>query len=248
MNELALVLTARGVPFQRQPASEGLGAVGAGGDAPAAATELTLYRHENARADRHAADRGGRRRAAPAWSGTSRRCSRCSSPCTRVSSIATGSARAGSRPGALLGGEWWRAVTALTLHVELDHLGGNLAFGAFFGYFIGRYSGTGVGLARRAGRGVGRQRAERVGAVAGAPLDRRFDGGVRGARPSRGLHLAAAASCATRRGGRASRRSSRAWACSRSRARPARTPTRRAPVRLHRGQRAGRRVRAASCP
>src|SRR5688572_6468788 len=49
VNELALALTARGVPYQRQ--------LGLGGwelwvplaSAPAAATELTLYRHENAR-------------------------------------------------------------------------------------------------------------------------------------------------------------------------------------------------------
>ncbi len=45
----------------------------------------------------------------------------------------------------MLAGEWWRAVTPLTVHVELAHLGGNLAFGAFFGYFVGRYLGAGVG-------------------------------------------------------------------------------------------------------
>ena len=84
-------------------------------------------------------------RDAPACSGTSRRCSPCSSRCTRISSIATGSAPAGSRRGRCCAGEWWRAVTALTVHRELDHLGGNLAFGAFFGYFVGRYLGSGVG-------------------------------------------------------------------------------------------------------
>jgi rhomboid protease GluP len=47
--------------------------------------------------------------------------------------------------GRVLRGEWWRAVTALTVHVELDHLGGNLVFGSFFGYFVGRYLGRGVG-------------------------------------------------------------------------------------------------------
>src|SRR4029434_3541962 len=47
--------------------------------------------------------------------------------------------------GGVVGGEWWRAVTALTVHVEIDHLLGNLAFGAFFGYFAGRYLGVGVG-------------------------------------------------------------------------------------------------------
>jgi rhomboid protease GluP len=47
--------------------------------------------------------------------------------------------------GGVVRGEWWRAVTALTVHVELDHLGGNLVFGSFFGYFVGRYLGRGVG-------------------------------------------------------------------------------------------------------
>ena len=56
--------------------------------------------------------------------------------------LGAGPARGGRRCSS---GEWWRAVTALTLHVELDHLGGNLAFGAFFGYFVGRYFGHGVG-------------------------------------------------------------------------------------------------------
>ena len=47
--------------------------------------------------------------------------------------------------GLLRSGEWWRAVTALTIHLELDHLLGNLAFGAFFTYFVGRYLGGGLG-------------------------------------------------------------------------------------------------------
>jgi membrane associated rhomboid family serine protease len=47
--------------------------------------------------------------------------------------------------GRMLAGEWWRALTALTLHVDADHLLGNIAFGAFFTYFIGRYLGGGVG-------------------------------------------------------------------------------------------------------
>jgi membrane associated rhomboid family serine protease len=49
------------------------------------------------------------------------------------------------RTGAVSAGEAWRTVTALTLHVELEHLGGNLAFGAFFGWFVGRYLGVGIG-------------------------------------------------------------------------------------------------------
>jgi rhomboid protease GluP len=47
--------------------------------------------------------------------------------------------------GRVLDGELWRAVTALTLHANGAHLAGNLAFGGFFGYFVGRYFGAGLG-------------------------------------------------------------------------------------------------------
>ncbi len=41
-------------------------------------------------------------------------------------------------------GEWWRTVTALTLHSGARHLVGNLVFGIFFGMFAGRLLGSGV--------------------------------------------------------------------------------------------------------
>lgn len=48
---------------------------------------------------------------------------------------------------AMFAGEWWRAVTALTLHADLGHLAANLFFGAVFGGFAGRYLGSGVAWA-----------------------------------------------------------------------------------------------------
>lgn len=52
---------------------------------------------------------------------------------------------AGRVDGALIrAGEWWRTITALTLHSGLRHLVGNLVFGAFFGLFAGRLLGSGV--------------------------------------------------------------------------------------------------------
>jgi len=41
-------------------------------------------------------------------------------------------------------GEWWRTITALTLHADARHLVGNLVFGVFFGMFAGRLLGSGV--------------------------------------------------------------------------------------------------------
>ncbi len=47
--------------------------------------------------------------------------------------------------GALVrAGEWWRSITALTMHSGLRHLVGNLVFGAFFGLLAGRLLGSGV--------------------------------------------------------------------------------------------------------
>lgn len=52
---------------------------------------------------------------------------------------------AGRVDGALIrGGEWWRPITALTLHSGARHIIGNLVFGVFFGFFAGRLLGSGV--------------------------------------------------------------------------------------------------------
>ena len=45
---------------------------------------------------------------------------------------------------AMRAGEWWRAVTALSLHADLEHLAANVFFGGVFGWFAGRYLGSGV--------------------------------------------------------------------------------------------------------
>jgi membrane associated rhomboid family serine protease len=41
-------------------------------------------------------------------------------------------------------GEWWRTVTALTLHSGIRHLLGNLGFGVLFGMLAGRLVGPGI--------------------------------------------------------------------------------------------------------
>lgn len=41
-------------------------------------------------------------------------------------------------------GEWWRLITALTLHSGAKHLSANLVFGVVFGLFAGRLLGSGA--------------------------------------------------------------------------------------------------------
>lgn len=41
-------------------------------------------------------------------------------------------------------GEWWRSITALTLHGDLKHIVGNMVFGAFFGILAGGLIGPGI--------------------------------------------------------------------------------------------------------
>jgi len=41
-------------------------------------------------------------------------------------------------------GEWWRTLTALTLHGSLKHLMGNIGFGILFGFLAGGLTGSGV--------------------------------------------------------------------------------------------------------
>jgi rhomboid protease GluP len=55
--------------------------------------------------------------------------------------VAAGAAQA----GLIQGGAWWRAITALCLHVDLDHLLSNLAFGAVAGVLVAQLLGTGLG-------------------------------------------------------------------------------------------------------
>jgi membrane associated rhomboid family serine protease len=50
--------------------------------------------------------------------------------------------------------EWWRAVTALTLHLDQEHLLGNLLFGVFAGIAAGRLLGPGVAWSSILGAGA----------------------------------------------------------------------------------------------
>jgi rhomboid protease GluP len=44
-------------------------------------------------------------------------------------------------------GEWWRALTALSLHTDLSHVAGNILFGAVFGVILAQSLGSGIAWA-----------------------------------------------------------------------------------------------------
>ena len=44
-------------------------------------------------------------------------------------------------------GQWWRSWTALTLHLDAEHIAANLLAGAWFGYLAGRLLGPGTAWA-----------------------------------------------------------------------------------------------------
>ncbi len=46
--------------------------------------------------------------------------------------------------GSVTAGQWWRTITALTLHLDAAHLVANLIFGSVFGYLAGCILGGGV--------------------------------------------------------------------------------------------------------
>jgi membrane associated rhomboid family serine protease len=62
--------------------------------------------------------------------------------------------RGNAAAGAICAGEWWRTVTALTLHADLQHLLGNLLIGGVFIALLCRLLGSGLGWALLLASGV----------------------------------------------------------------------------------------------
>ena len=89
-------------------------------------------------------------------------------------------------------GEWWRAFTALTLHVDAAHLALNLGAGAWFGYLAGRQLGVGTAWLLIVFGAATANLLEGTARLACASCSRRLDGGVRRARPDRRAFLARA--------------------------------------------------------
>lgn len=142
--EQALVLKAMDIPHHVTGQPDGWHVVVPAAHATRARQELGLYRSEN------------RRRFVPPWPEIppSRGVPLAvawivvlclcwviqSRSLSGVDWLATGELVAGR----VRAGEWWRTLTALTLHGDPAHAVGNIAFGAFFGYLAGQYLGSGV--------------------------------------------------------------------------------------------------------
>jgi len=141
--EYALVLEAQGIPYERVELDGAWSLVVAPSSVQAAADELTRY----------AAERAVRRevpvRFVP-FAGSAMGAAVYAFVLILVAYCAgielfgvdwLGAGALESKAGAA--GEWWRAVTALTLHLDQEHLLGNLLFGIGIGVLAGRMFGPG---------------------------------------------------------------------------------------------------------
>jgi membrane associated rhomboid family serine protease len=142
--QYALVLTAMGVWSLIAPEGKVLTLYVAHEDAERANDELTAYDSENRK---HLPRRDRRHPAFPRievamiyWAvllfffAASRR------DAFSLDWVGEGAAQA----GLMLKGEWWRAVTALCLHVNAEHLLGNLVFGTVILLLLAQVTGAGV--------------------------------------------------------------------------------------------------------
>lgn len=143
-DQLALVLAAMGIASRQVPMPLGIGLFVAAADAADARHELAAYEHENAphrRAVRPAAAIHQGWPAALAYAllllffyGAARR------DLWGIDWLEAGAVQA----GLMRAGEEWRAVTALTLHLDHGHLVGNLVAGMAIGTLAAQLLGPGL--------------------------------------------------------------------------------------------------------
>jgi rhomboid protease GluP len=142
--DLAIVLDAVGIPYERRTTATGTSLWVQPEDHPRAARELRQYQRENR----------GPPTPPVAWPSHPHALYGLIGYAAVLITITLATlAGAGQRnwkasgvldAGFLERGEWWRVLTALTLHGDVLHLLSNLAFGALFGYPAARLFGPGV--------------------------------------------------------------------------------------------------------
>jgi rhomboid protease GluP len=143
--EAALVLRAMGIEHELRPLPGGHALLVAPGDAARAAEELRRFRAENPPVA-GGADDGPERLSsgADAALGWALLLVAAHLLASRGAGGLDWEAAGLADAAAMRAGQWWRAVTALTLHADVPHLAGNVLFGAVFLAALCPFLGTGV--------------------------------------------------------------------------------------------------------
>jgi rhomboid protease GluP len=143
--EARFVLTAVGIPSQAIERAGVWHLLVSPNDALQAAAELTAYRQENPPRPPHA------RVKVPLYQGAVEAIAiyaiiiMATATLTARQALGLDWLTAGwMHAGSVTAGQWWRTITALTLHLDAAHLVANLIFGSVFGYLAGRILGGGV--------------------------------------------------------------------------------------------------------
>ena len=142
--EAALVLEAKGIPYELEPSGANWVLKTAPASSLSARDELARYAVER-RAPRPRAPTLVAFPGAGFGTAVFTVVLMAAAYCTGIQAFGVDWLAAGSLDARVGGaGEWWRAVTALTLHLDQAHLLGNLLFGAVFGTLAGGAFGPGI--------------------------------------------------------------------------------------------------------
>lgn len=143
--QLGLVLTAQGIPSRIVPLGNGVALCVKAEDVDAAAYELDAYDAENAPPPRPAP------RWRPQGGGLEASLAYIALLVFVFAAEQRGAfgwdwmARGAADTAAIRAGAWWQTLTALTLHVDVEHLLSNVVFGGVAGALVVHSLGAGVG-------------------------------------------------------------------------------------------------------
>jgi rhomboid protease GluP len=145
--EYGLVLAAQGIAHWVRRRDARFELEVSAGDVPCAVEELGKYAAERASPDEASPDVRSEfgRAGLLDFAGSAWVLGGCWILQSRVGEL--GLVRGGADSRAMWCGEWWRAVTALTLHADGAHFLANWIFGSFFCGFVAARAGFGVGWA-----------------------------------------------------------------------------------------------------